>query len=135
MGENLQDHFGVAAEYRSSVKSTVNDLYNNKLKGGLQLLRYLLFRTGHLRTTATIPHLHSFGPRHQPTDMMITFMAWCTDEQLKPRPFSGFTILAEHMRPDSKGHVRIKSPNASDQPAIRFNFLASDADRNAALSG
>jgi choline dehydrogenase len=37
VGENLQDHFGIGAEYRSTVHSTVNDLYNNKLKGGLQL--------------------------------------------------------------------------------------------------
>ncbi|MCP4306796.1 MAG: GMC oxidoreductase, partial [bacterium] len=27
VGENLQDHFGVGAEYKSTVKSTVNDLY------------------------------------------------------------------------------------------------------------
>ena len=136
VGENLQDHFGVASEYRSSVKSTVNDLYNNKLKGGLQLLRYLLFRTGPFADNGNYSNTFiRSGPDISRPDMMVTFMAWCTDEQLKPRPFSGFTILAEHMRPDSKGHVRIRSPNSSDQPAIRFNFLASDADRTAALSG
>lgn len=36
MGENLQDHFAIDAEYRSTVHSTVNDLYNNKLKGGMR---------------------------------------------------------------------------------------------------
>ena len=46
VGENLQDHFGVGLEFRSSLKETVNDLYNNPLRGGVQLLRYLLFRTG-----------------------------------------------------------------------------------------
>ena len=67
--------------------------------------------------------------------MMVTFMAWCTNEQLKPHPFSGFTILAEHMRPDCRGHVRIQSSRPLDQPAIQFNFFSNDADRKAAISG
>jgi choline dehydrogenase len=67
--------------------------------------------------------------------MMVTFMAWCTDEQLKPHPYSGFTILAEHMRPNSRGHVRITSPSPTVQPEIQFNFFADEADRRAAIAG
>ncbi len=136
VGENLQDHFGIGSEYRSRVKSTVNDLYNNRLKGGVQLLRYLLFRTGPFADNGNYSNTFiRSGQEIDRPDMMITFMAWCTDEQLKPRPFSGFTILAEHMRPESRGHVHIKSPNPSDQPAILFNFFVADADRRAALAG
>lgn len=136
VGENLQDHFGIGAEYRSTVKSTVNDLYNNKLKGGLQLLRYLLFRTGPFADNGNYSNTFiRSGPEIDRPDMMVTFMAWCTDEQLKPHPFSGFTILAEHMRPDSRGYVRIKSPKPRDQPGILFNFFASEADRCAAIAG
>lgn len=136
VGENLQDHFGIGAEYRSTVRSTVNDLYNNKLKGGLQLLRYLLFRTGPFADNGNYSNTFiRSGPDIDRPDMMVTFMAWCTDEQLKPHPFSGFTILAEHMRPSSRGHVRIKSPDPSVQPGILFNFFASDTDRQAALAG
>jgi choline dehydrogenase len=61
--------------------------------------------------------------------MMVTFMAWCTDEQLKPHPFSGFTILAEHMRPNSRGPCADHSPDPTVQPEIRFNFFADEADR------
>ena len=136
VGENLQDHFGIGSEYRSRVKSTVNDLYNNRLKGGVQLLRYLLFRTGPFADNGNYSNTFiRSGQEIDRPDMMITFMAWCTNEQLKPRPFSGFTILAEHMRPESRGHVHIKSPNPSDQPAILFNFFVADADRRAALAG
>ena len=136
VGENLQDHFGIGAEYRSIQKSTVNDLYNNKLKGGLQLLRYLLFRTGPFADNGN--YSNSFirsGPEIDRPDMMVTFMAWCTDEQLKPRPFPGFTILAEHMRPNSRGTVRIKGPSPTDKPAIQFNFFADEADQRAAIAG
>ena len=136
VGENLQDHFGIGAEYHSTVKSTVNDLYNNKLKGGLQLLRYLILRTGPFADNGNYSNTFiRSGPDIDRPDMMVTFMAWCTDEQLKPRPFSGFTILAEHMRPQSRGHVRIQSDRPTDQPAILFNFFSVEEDRQAALAG
>jgi len=136
VGENLQDHFGIGAEYRSTEKSTVNDLYNNKLKGGVQLLRYLLLRTGPFSDNGNYSNTFiSSGPEVDRPDMMVTFMAWCTNEQLKPRPFSGFTILAEHMRPNSRGFVRIQGRKPTDQPAIQFNFFSEEEDRRAALAG
>ena len=136
VGENLQDHFGIGAEYRSTVRSTVNDLYNNKFKGGLQLLRHLIFRTGPFADNGNYSNtfICSDSEIDRP-DMMVTFMAWCTDEQLKPHPFSGFTILAEHMRPSSRGHVRISGPAPTDQPEIQFNFFADNADQRAAIAG
>lgn len=136
VGENLQDHFGIGAEYRSNVSSTVNDLYNNKLKGGWQLLRYFLTRNGPFADNGN--YSNSFiksGAEIDRPDMMVTFMAWCTDEKLKPRPFSGFTILAEHMRPNSRGSVRIKSASPSEAPAIQFNFFKDKTDQKAALAG
>lgn len=136
VGENLQDHFGIGAEYRSKGADTVNDLYNSKIKGGLQLLRYALFRTGPFADNGN--YSNSFirsGPNIDRPDMMVTFMAWCTNEQLKPHPFSGFTILAEHMRPVSRGSVRITGPKPTDQPAIQFNFFADESDQQAAIAG
>lgn len=136
VGENLQDHFGIGAEYRSTVKSTVNDLYNNPLKGGYQLLRYLLFRTGPFADNGNYSNTFvCSSPDIQRPDMMVTFMAWCTTEDLKPHPFSGFTILAEHMRPSSRGHVHIKSTDPNRQPGILFNFFSNDSDRKAAIAG
>lgn len=136
VGENLQDHFGIGAEYRSTVHSTVNDLYNNKLKGGLQLLRHLIFRTGPFADNGNYSNTFiRSGPEIDRPDMMVTFMAWCTNEQLKPHPFSGFTILAEHMRPTSRGHVRISGSEPTDQPEIQFNFFAEEADHRAAIAG
>ena len=136
VGEDLQDHFGIGLEFRSTKKTTVNDLYHNPLRGGLHFLRYLLFRTGPFADNGNYSNtfIHS-SPKTPTPDMMVTFMAWCTDENLKPHAFSGFTILAEHMRPDSRGHVRIKTSNPSDAPAIQFNFFETEADQQAALAG
>jgi choline dehydrogenase len=136
VGKNLQDHFGIGLEFESKIKTTVNDLYNNKLRGGLQLLRYLLFRTGPFADNGNYSNTFVHSSEDIPTpDMMVTFMAWCTTEDLKPRPFSGFTILAEHMRPQSRGHVRLKGPDAKTDPAIQFNFFENEADHRAAVAG
>jgi choline dehydrogenase len=136
VGENLQDHFGIGLEFRSTKKLTVNDIYNNPFKGGKELLRYLLFKTGPFADNGNYSNTFIHTAPEIPTpDMMVTFMAWCTGEDLKPRPFSGFTILAEHIRPDARGHVRITSNNPNDPPAIQFNFLATKADKQAALAG
>lgn len=136
VGENLQDHFGIGAEYRSTVKSTVNDLYNNPIKGGIQLLRYLLLRTGPFADNGNYSNTFiCSSPQVSRPDMMVTFMAWCTNEELKPHPFSGFTILAEHMRPNSRGHVHIKSADPTVAPQILFNFFSVEEDRQAAIAG
>lgn len=136
VGENMQDHFGVGLACRASKPLTVNDLYNNPIRGGLALLRYAFTRSGLMATNGN--YANDFiisGPGVDRPDMMVTFMAWCTDEELKPHPFPGFTILAEHMRPEARGHVRAKSADPRDPPAIQFNFLQSEADRAAALAG
>jgi choline dehydrogenase len=136
VGENLQDHFGIGLQCQSRCNTTVNDLRNNPVRGGVQLLRYLLFRTGPFADNGNYSNTFIHSSPDIPTpDMMVTFMAWCTQEDLKPFPFSGFTILAEHMRPDSRGHVRVKSANPDDPPEILFNFFASEADRRAAVAG
>lgn len=136
VGAHLQDHFGIGLEFESREKSTVNDIYNNPLKGGRELLRYLMFRTGPFADNGNYSNTFIHTDPAIPTpDMMVTFMAWCTGEDLKPRPFSGFTILAEHIRPDARGHVRLTGPRPTDAPSIRFNFLESEADRQAALAG
>ncbi len=136
VGQNLQDHFGIGLEFESSLKTTVNDLYNNKLRGGLQLLRYLVFRSGPFADNGNYSNtfICSSDEITRP-DMMVTFMAWCTTEDLKPHPFSGFTILAEHMRPESRGAVRLKGPDAMTDPAIRFNFFEAASDHRAAIAG
>ena len=136
VGENLQDHFGVGLEFRSTRPHTVNDLANNKLRGGMALLRYLLFRSGPFASNGNYSNTFiSTSPDIATPDMMITFMAWCTQEDLRPRPFSGFTILAEHIRPHTRGTVCLRGPDSRMSPAILFNFLSNDEDRRAALEG
>jgi choline dehydrogenase len=135
VGSNLQDHFGIGLEYRCTRPITVNDLANNVLRRTVAMARYLLFKSGPMASNGN--YANTFirtDPNMDRVDMMITLMAWCTGEDLSPRPFSGFTILAEHIRPQSRGSVWLKSPDPRQAPAIRFNFFASKADQRTMIA-
>lgn len=136
VGKNLQDHFGVGLEFKCNKPITVNDLYNNPIRGGIALFRYLFFKTGPMASNGNYSNTFVCTSENiKRPDMMITFMSWCTAEDLKPRPFSGFTILAEHIRPDSRGTVHVRSRNPTESPRIEFNFLESEYDKDAAIQG
>jgi choline dehydrogenase len=136
VGNNLQDHFGIGLELKCIKPVTVNDLANNPFKGALAMLRYLLFKSGPMASNVNYSNTFvTTSENINRPEMMINFMGWCTGEDLQPRPFSGFTILAEHIRPDSRGSVHVRSNDPKESPAIQFNFLAFEADKNAALAG
>jgi choline dehydrogenase len=136
VGENLQDHCGIGIEYRCRKPVTVNDIANNFFLRMTVMTRYLLFRSGPMASNGNFANvfLRADGQKDRP-DLMVTLLAWCTEENLAPRPFSGFTMLAEHIRPDSRGWVRLRSPDASAPPAIRFNFFVSGYDRRTLVEG
>src|SRR5204863_7192348 len=52
-----------------------------------------------------------------------------------PHPWSGFTLVYYPMRPTSRGHVEIASPDPGDPPALHPNYLATDYDRRLMIEG
>ncbi|HWI26539.1 MAG TPA: GMC oxidoreductase [Stellaceae bacterium] len=53
----------------------------------------------------------------------------------KLHPFSGFTASICQLRPESRGHVRIKSADPLARPAIQLNYLAAETDRRTMVAG
>jgi choline dehydrogenase len=53
----------------------------------------------------------------------------------KPHPFSGFTMSVRQLRPTSRGHVRIQSPDPLAVPAMQPNYLSTELDRHCAVAG
>ena len=74
-------------------------------------------------------------PQSDEPDTQLHFFPWSTDRiDRGPHKFSGFTILANQSRPESRGHVRISSPDPAAPPAIVANYLSSDLDRRATVA-
>lgn len=142
VGENLQDHLAVGARYR--LKSHVVSV-NELTKGALFLretAKYLLHRKGLLTLSAA--HVGAFvksRPELASPDIQFHILPATADsakmaEQkmvLEDQP--GLTLVACQMRPESKGHVRIKSADPAAAPSIFANYLADSLDQQVAVAG
>lgn len=136
VGENLLDHFQVRTVYQCKLPITINDLYRSFFKKAAAALKYLFYKSGPLTIGAgqAAAFMCSEHAEDIP-DMEIIFMGFSTDGPGKmPHAFSGFTILGYQLRPESKGHIKIVSPDATSQPSIVPNYLCEEIDRKVTVS-
>ncbi len=140
VGANLQDHFNSYVAYRARRPETLNDLALSLPRRLVAGARYALFQTGPLANTG-IPAgaFVRSDPRLERPDLQINMLAWSTADRtatgIVPHPFSGFTLSPVHLKPEGRGTVHVKSAEPGAPPAIRFQFLATDYDREAILHG
>ncbi|MBN9540813.1 MAG: hypothetical protein BGN99_19480 [Alphaproteobacteria bacterium 65-37] len=136
VGENLQDHWGVPSTYRTWWRLTINDDINTLHRRVSAALEYVLLKTGPL--TASPAFAGAFTrlmPQSAEADTQFHFFPWSTDRiDRGPHDFSGFTILANQSRPESRGHIRIVSPKAEDHPEIVANYLSTLGDQQAVVA-
>jgi choline dehydrogenase len=76
-------------------------------------------------------------PEVENSDLQLTFTPASYDEgvqgQLEREP--GMTVASWQQRPDSSGHVRIRSADPFDAPVINPNYLGEASDRQVLLAG
>ena len=53
----------------------------------------------------------------------------------KVHEFSGFTMSVCQLQPESRGHVRLKSPDPLAAPAMQPNYLSTEKDRATLVAG
>jgi len=135
VGENLQDHLQIRPIYKVHGIGTLNERVNS-LFGKIGIgLEYLLFRTGPMTMGAS--QLGCFArsdPDRETPNLEYHVQPLSTDKLGDPlHSFPAFTASVCNLRPESRGRVTIKSPDASEAPAIFTNYLAADADRQVAV--
>ena len=143
VGENLQDHYLTGVRYR--LKAGAPSI-NAMSKGGqlaAEALKYVLFRKGLLTLSAA--HVAAFcksrpdlaGPDIQfhilPATMDLEKLF--NEQKMELEDAPGMTIAPCQLRPESRGHIRIKSADPSDYPAIFANYLADPLDQEVAIAG
>lgn len=136
VGRNLQDHLQVRLVYRTTQR-TLNDEVNNPFLKILMSLQYVLFRTGPLTLSASqVAIFTRSDPLVERPDIQFHMQPLSAD---KPgdgaHPFSAFTVSVCQLRPESRGHVTIKSPDARVYPQIQPNYLSAELDRKVAVAG
>jgi choline dehydrogenase len=137
VGADLQDHFQVRFAYRCSERCTMNDTLatmRGRLAAGMQ---YVLTRKGLLAVSAGYAGgFFRTDPAAATPDVQVHLILFSADKiGEKFHPFPGFIVSVCQLRPESRGFVRIKSPDPRAAPAIQPRYLSAAADREVIVRG
>ena len=136
VGENLQDHLQLRLVYKCTKPITTNDDLASWWRSAKIGLQWLLFRAGPLAIGINQGGLFTrVLPGATRPDIQFHIATLSADlAGAKPHPFSGFTLSVCQLRPGSRGHVRIKSADPFEAPAMVPNYLSTEEDRQCAVA-
>jgi choline dehydrogenase len=137
VGENLQDHLQIRLIFECSRPTTNDDL--NSLIGQAKLgMQWLLSRSGPLAVGINQGgcFMRALPDEARTPDIQFHVATLSADMAGgKVHPFSGMTMSICQLRPESRGHIRIKSTDPFEPPEMQPNYLATDRDRRTAVAG
>ena len=142
VGENLQDHLGFDHLYRSR-RPTLNDVLRpwwGQLAVGL---RYVLTRGGPLSLSVNQGggFFRSDPARTRPNLQLyfspLSYIKAVPGKRqlMRPDPYPGFLVGVSNCHPTSRGHVRIRSADPLEAPAIQPNYLTAQEDLDELVQG
>ena len=134
VGQNLQDHLQIRLVFKTS-QATLNDEVNSLIKQAWVGMKYILTRTGPLTLAASqVCVFTKSNPDVERPDIQFHMQPLSAD---KPgdgaHKFSAFTSSVCQLRPNSRGHIEIKSKNPLEYPAIHPGYLSDDRDLKVAV--
>jgi choline dehydrogenase len=135
VGENLRDHY--SPRMRWAIPSSLGLTYNDKGRGlGLawQALRYGLSRKGLLGLPASPirAYVRTRAGLEAP-DAAISWIPFLAGNNYKLAKTSGITAIMNILRSESTGSIHISAKTPTTPPAVRFNFLSAQLDRDVTL--
>ncbi|XP_025097129.1 uncharacterized protein LOC112565697 [Pomacea canaliculata] len=152
VGDNLQDH--LLYDYHVGLQAHVG-LHVTDFSDVWNKIKFHLFGTGPLSFSGTVTHLFVSSTNHSKQllwpDIQILFhsILWdsnrlrdlglneeAIEESSKRKQFQyGFSCLPAHLRPGSKGTLRLQSSDPFDDPLIDFNYFQDPEDVTALVKG
>ena len=135
VGRNLHDHLQIRMVWK--VQGPTLNQRANSLVGKMAMgLEYLFFKTGPL--TMPPSQLGAFaktGPSEPSPNIEWHVQPLSLEKFGDPlHPFPAITPSVCNLRPTSRGHVRIRSPDPFAAPEIRLNYLSTPEDQAVAAS-
>jgi choline dehydrogenase len=138
VGENLQDHIGGRIIHRCVDGTvTMNEIYHNWLRRLYAGAEWILAAKGPLMTGAGPMGLFvKTRPELDSPDVQYQFLAGSAPKVGDPmHDFPGCSLVAIPCRPESRGWLRITSPDPEKPPALQPNYLSTQADRDTMVAG
>ncbi len=136
VGENLQDHLQIRTAFRISGATTLNER-QAKLSGKARIaLEYAFRRTGPMAMAPSqLGIFMRSDERFETPNIEFHVQPLSLERFGEPlHSFPAITVSVCNLRPQSRGHVRITSPDFMAHPEIAPNYLSTDADREVAAS-
>ncbi|WP_334189763.1 GMC family oxidoreductase [Noviherbaspirillum sp.] len=134
VGENLQDHLQLRMAFKIQGAKTLNTMANNwfgKMKIGME---YAWSRSGPMSMAPS--QLGAFtrsDPSQETANLEYHVQPLSLERFGDPlHPFPAITASVCNLRPTSRGHVRIASPDPFAAPKIMPNYLSTPEDRRVA---
>jgi choline dehydrogenase len=143
VGENLQDHLQIRLIFECTRPITTNDQLNSWFGRTKIALQWLLFRSGPLAVGINqggcfmrALQRADGSPEARTPDIQFHVATLSADMAGgKVHPYSGFTMSVCQLRPESRGHVRVRSTDPFEAPEMQPNYLSTELDRRTAVAG
>jgi choline dehydrogenase len=135
VGENLRDHYSPRMKW--TVPASLGMTYNDRARGlGMvwQALKYALTNKGLLGLPASPirAYVRTRGGLDAP-DAAISWIPFLAGANFKLAKNSGITAITNILRSESTGSIHVSSKSPNRPPAIRFNFMSAQLDREVTL--
>ena len=137
VGRNLQDHLQARPVYKTTLP-TINTEINSLWKQGMIALRYLRTRKGPMTMAASLGTAFlKTRPELDTPDIQFHLQPFSADARgmADPHPFNAFTASVLQLRPESAGHLELRSADMAEPPAIHPNYLSTKTDRDTLVEG
>jgi choline dehydrogenase len=135
VGENLRDHYSPRMKW--TVPASLGMTYNDKGRGlGLvwQALKYAVAHKGLLGLPASPIRAYVRTRRGlDAPDAAISWIPFLADPNFKLSKKSGITAIMNILRSESTGSIHVSSQSPNKPPAVRFNFMSAQLDREVTL--
>lgn len=136
VGRGLQDHLQARLVFKCH-EPTLNDEVRTLPAKMRIALKYAMFRAGPMTMAASLAvGFMRTGPQAETPDIQFHVQPWSADSPGEGvHPFSAFTMSVCQLRPESRGEIRLTSPDPAAHPAIHPNYLATETDRRTIVAG
>jgi choline dehydrogenase len=137
VGENLQDHLQARVIFECAKPITTNDDLKSWPRVVKMGLEYALTRGGPMAIGINQGGIFARAVASAKTpDVQFHVATLSSDMAGSPtHTFSGFTMSICQLRPESRGHVRIRSADPLEAPAMQPNYLSTQNDCDTLVAG
>ncbi len=135
-GENLQDHLQLRLAFKVTGAKTLNTMANSLFGKAMIAAQYALLRSGPMSMSPS--QLGAFarsGPDVDRADLEYHVQPLSLDAfGQPPHRFPAVTASVCHLRPESRGSIRIATRDPMTPPAIAPNYLSAESDKRVAAA-